>query len=130
MFNSLFSRLFATIVISLFALMIGYGVYTAMAFGQLTKNVSESLDELTTNSLEQRLTQLVSDSALIVDTAYQGLSLSVLVTFKTFSYLLPLDRLVIGQDHIELAGKSLPAIGFDGQLLNNNYAIVDTPLRR
>jgi methyl-accepting chemotaxis protein len=126
MFNSLFSRLFATIFISLFILVVGYGIYTAMAFGQLTKNVSESLDELTTNSLEQQLTRQVDDSARIVETAYRGLALNVELVFKTFSFMIPADRLVIGLDRIDLAGKSLPAIGFDGQLLNNNYALVDT----
>ena len=125
MFSSLLSRLFATIVVSLFALVLGYGIYTTLAFGNLTDRASASLDQLTTNTLEQQLARQVDDSARVIETAYRGLTLNVQLVYSSLAFLMPSDSLDIGSDKVEAFGKTLPTIRFKNQVMNENYALVD-----
>jgi methyl-accepting chemotaxis protein len=125
MLNSLFARLFATLVISLVILVVSYSLYTAHAFKQLTSQTATSLDKLTIDSLEQQLTRQVSDSARLVDTAYHGLTLNVRMSYKILAFLLSPQELIVGTQMVDGFGKSLPSVQYQDNLLNGDFSIVD-----
>lgn len=103
----------------------GIGAYTATSMTQFAHQSGEQLAELTKISLEDRVMRQAGAMANLVNAVYQGLDINAQVTWKHFNSIMPKEQMKLSNYNVDTAGKSIPALFFNGTPVNGDFKAVD-----
>lgn len=124
--TSLKTKLSAYIAILLSLGIAAYAYYSDSQTNKMRDMLASSLEKLTLETLETRLSNRVSDVARSFETAYHDLEINAQETYRLLAFLMPPDQLSVNQDTlVDTAGKPTPEVILQGRVLNGNFDIVD-----